>query len=853
MRSLRPQLPALFLLAALAASPVLPAEPAAAVPAGIPAPSEFLGFEVGADRTLADYRQIGAYLRALAAASDRVDLESLGESTRGEEILLAVISSPENLANRSRLQEIARRLADPRGLAPEEEAVLLDEGRVFLLVTCNIHATEIAASQMAMEWAHALATASDERTGRWLDDVVLLLAPSINPDGQIMETEWYRARLGTPQEGGRMPWLYHPYVGHDNNRDWFMLTQKETRAVSRAVYREWLPQVWLDQHQMGSTGPRMFVPPFAEPASPAIHPLVWRDVNLIGANMAFRLEQAGKSGVIYGYAFDAYWPGGTKNTAWWKNISGLLTEVASARLASPVRIEPSELAGGGKGLVEYGPQTNFPNPWPGGAWRLRDIMDYERIASDAILETCSERRRDLLANALARARAAIASFAPDEAWRLPAVQRDPAAAAALAALLDEHGVELRASAEGDVYVPLAQPYGRFVEEMLSVQRFPEVKLVPGREIVRPYDVAAWTLPLMMGVAAERAALPPDLPRWRPVPPQWPADAPAVALLPGRAAHAAVVNAALAAGGEVRLARRPLTAGGVEWPAGTWFLDAAGAQAGLGAATPGVVATPLSGMPGETEALRAPRVGIYKPWLASMDEGWTRFVLERAGFAPRTLDNQTVQKGNLRASFDVLVLPDIPKETIATGRPKREEGAVRYFADLPPEFAGGLGKEGAAALVEFARAGGTLVALASAGEYLLGEMELPVRNALAPADDFACPGSLLRGQVAPGHPVTWGLPEEVALFVDVPLAFATLPPGPDLERWVLATYPTAPADVLLSGWIRGEEQIARRAAAVATTYGKGKVVLLAFRPQHRAQTHATYPFLFNALYWSVLER
>ena len=289
-----------------------------------------------------------------------------------------------------------------------------------------------------------------------------------------------------------------------------MLTQKETQAVSRMVYQQWFPQVWLDEHQMGSTGPRIFVPPYAEPVDADIHPLVWRDVNLIGASMAFRLEQAKKSGVIYGYSFDAYWPGGTKNTAWWKNISGLLTEVASARLATPVRIEPSELSGGGKGLVEYGPQTNFPNPWPGGAWRLRDIMDYERIVSDAILETCSERRADLLKNALVRAQDAVATFGARDAFRIPAEQRDRAGAARLAALLAEHGVELKQAANGDVYVPLAQPYGRFVNEMLSVQRYPEVKLVPGKDIVRPYDVSAWSLPLMMGVASERAPLPAGL-------------------------------------------------------------------------------------------------------------------------------------------------------------------------------------------------------------------------------------------------------------------------------------------------------------------------------------------------------
>ena len=385
--------------------------------------------------------------------------------------------------------------------------------------------------------------------------MVLLLLPSINPDGQIMETEWYRKNLGTRYEGGRMPWLYHPYVGHDNNRDWFMLTQKETQAVSRAVYHEWLPQVWLDEHQMGATGPRIFMPPYSEPVDPDIHPLVWRDVNLIGANMAFRLEQAQKSGVIYGYVFDAYWPGGTKNTAWWKNISGLLTEVASARFATPVRIEPNELSGGGKGLVEYGTQTNFPNPWPGGTWRLRDIMDYERIASDAILETCAERRADFLKNALARARAAIATFDAKDAFRIPAAQRDAAGAARLAALLAEHGVELHVAPNGDVYVPLAQPYGRFVNELLTPQRYPETKLVPGKDIVRPYDVSAWTLPLMMGVTAERAALPAALAPWKAVPSPLATDGAAFALAPGSPETARLVNAGLRGGRPASRARR----------------------------------------------------------------------------------------------------------------------------------------------------------------------------------------------------------------------------------------------------------------------------------------------------------
>jgi len=827
----------------------LVAVPLAAPAATIPSPSEFLGVKVGADRTVADYRQILAYFKALDAASPRVEVEVLGKTTLGEDLFLAAISSEANLANRRRLQEIARRIADPRGLTEADAEALVREGKVFLFITGNIHSTEIGASQMAMEWAHALATAADAETKRRLDEVVLLLLPSINPDGQIMETEWYRKNLGTKYEGGRMPWLYHHYVGHDNNRDWFMLTQKETQTVSRAVYHEWLPQVWLDEHQMGATGPRIFMPPYTEPVDPDIHPLVWRDVNLIGAKMAFRLEQAGKSGVIYGAIFDAYWPGGTKNTAWWKNISGLLTEVASVRFATPVRIEPSELSGGGKGLVEYGPQTNFPNPWPGGTWRLRDIMDYERIVSDAILETCAERRSDFLKNALARARAAIATYGPADAFRIPAGQRDAAGAARLAALLAEHGVELRAATNGDVYVPLAQPYGRFVNELLTPQRYPETKLVPGKDIVRPYDVSAWTLPLMMGVTAERATLPSALAPWKAASPSLPLQGAAFALAPGSPETARLVNAGMRAG-VVRVARAAVSAGGREWPAGTVFLDGAAAKAAAAKAEPGQSWTAIGSAPSATEPLRVPRIGLYKPWTASMDEGWTRFVLEQYGFEPKTLENKAVRAGNLNADFDAIVLPDVTKEVIATGKPKRDEGAMRYFPELPPEYTGGLEKEGAAALKEFVEKGGTLVALSSSTEYLIDELTLPVRNGLGRASDFAIAGSLLRAEVTPGHPVTYGLPTEVAVFQDEALAFDTVLPGPEMERRVLATYPAASQDVLLSGWMRGPEAIARKAAAVALTYGKGRVVLLGFRVQHRAQTPGTFPFLFNALYWST---
>src|SRR4051794_16459004 len=453
---------------------------AAAARAEVPTPSKFLGFETGADRKLADYRQIVSYFRAVAAASPRVKIESLGKTTLGEDFVMAVVSSEANMRNLDRIKEIATKLADPRGLADAEP--LIREGKTIAIVTCNIHSSEIASSQMAMEWLHALATANDAETKRRLDNVVLLLVPSLNPDGQIMITDYYRKYLGTQYEGGRLPWLYHHYVGHDNNRDWFMLTQAETKALSRAIYHEWHPQLFVDEHQMGMDGPRMFIPPFADPVDPDVHPLIWREANLVGTNMAFRLEQANKAGLIYGYSFDAYWLGGTRNTGWWKNITGLLLETASAKIATPARVESTELRGGVKGLIDYKATINHPHPWEGGVWRMRDIMDYERIASDALLETAADRRVDLLRDLATRARAAVASATPGEAYRIPAEQHDRGTADKMVALLLEHGVEIRKAPNGDYWIPMAQPYSKFVTEMLEPQHYPEVRLQPGKEI-----------------------------------------------------------------------------------------------------------------------------------------------------------------------------------------------------------------------------------------------------------------------------------------------------------------------------------------------------------------------------------
>ena len=834
-----------------------------ASPEKIQTPSQFLGFEVGADRKLADYHQIVSYFKYLASKSPRIQVENMGQTTLSNEFILAAISTKENLQNKAKYQKIARKLADPRGRSEQEIDGLVREAKVILLVTCNIHSTEIGSSQMAMEWAHALITAEDPETLRRLSNVILLLVPSLNPDGEIMVTDWYRKYVGTKYEGGRMPWLYHSYVGHDDNRDWYMLTQKETRAMTHAAYHEWYPQIWLDEHQMGSIGPRLFVPPYTDPIATSVSPLMWRGINVIGSTMAWRLEQQHKPGVVYGYVYDQYWPGATEGTPQFKNIFGLLTEAASARIATPITLSPTELSGGGKGLIDYMKTANFPNPWAGGTWRLRDIMDYERIASDAILETATYHREDFVRGTEEMAMEQIKDGKPDEFWRIHRDQRDPVTAARLAHLLEEHGAEVLVSANGnDFLIPTAQPYGRFVGELLGRQRYPKVRVAVGQPPLRPYDVTAWTLPLLMGVDVTKELLPPEVSKGaRKInDSDWPqgrveGGSPIYALSPQTNNSTRLLNTALRTKHSVSIAKEGFAANGVHYAPGTLLLQPSSDLQQL-AAKYHVVVRGLDPKPNvATATLKEVRVGLYKPWNASMDEGWTRWLLEQYEFNLKNIDNKTMKAGNLNASFDAIVLPDMEKNMIVDGKPKPQDGSsADYFEELPPEYAGGIGKEGVKALKDFVEAGGTLITLASSGELPIEEFNVPVRNILAKVrpEEFSSPGSLLRIDVDPKNPLAYGMPEEAAAFVSDPIAYQTTIPGADIERSVVAWYPTDSEDILLSGWINGADRLARHAAAVTLTYGKGRIALLGFRVQNRAQTEGTFKLLFNAIQWAGTE-
>jgi zinc carboxypeptidase len=789
-------------------------------------PRALLGFEVGADRKLADWPEITAYFARLAASARTVRVDTLGPSTDGQPFIVATISSPENIARLDAIRGGQALLADPRRLTPEDERRLLRDQPAVVLINCNIHATEIASSQMAMELAWRLAT--NDTLQRHLRDVVVLLIPSQNPDGQHMVTEWYRRTLGTPFEGGPLPWIYHPYVGHDNNRDWYMVTQKETRLTTDLLYRGWFPEIVYDVHQMGNEGMRIFVPPMVDPINPNLDPVIVRGISLIGAHMAFALEQAGKSGVGDGISYDLWWHGGMRGTPTRHNMIGLLTEAASVRVATPVQQERQALRGHSRGLPKYEQRVSFPNPWPGGWWRLRDIVDYELIAAEALVQLAASKRVDFVRGFvdLARRQIALGKNEKPAAYAIPKAQHDPGATLALIDVLRVGGVEVHETAT-DFIVRLDQPYRAHAKDLLEVQRFPRIERIPGGPVERPYDVAGWTLPLQMGVEItpldtfpSRLVLVTDVSSLRcSVPGGTPA------LLSRDTESYAPIFRALAAGTSVYVADSLFL-----------FPGPAASKAGF---NPRACPITAPAHPIESRRPIEPskhRIGLYRSWTASMDEGWTRWLFEQFEVPFKTVRDSTIKAGNLRAAFDVLVIPDMTRNEIVRGMTPQQ---------VPPEYAGGLGDSGLAALKDFVAQGGRVLLFDSANE-IAADLGVSGVELIAAGDRDGpyAPGSILRAQVDSKHPVALGMRDTTSIYFTNSVTFK---PRPDARVTSILWYPSAP-EILQSGYLSGAESIASRSALLDAYVGSkgGRVVMFGFRPQHRGQPWGTFKLLFNAL-------
>ncbi|MES3034431.1 MAG: M14 metallopeptidase family protein [Gemmatimonadota bacterium] len=806
----------------------------------IPTPSEALSLPVGADRTLADWPQILRYFAILAQRSPSVKLDTIGMTTQGRPMIVAAISTPENIRRLDAILAVQKRLADPRTLSKAAEDSLVASSPVVLWINCNLHSTEIASSQMAMELAYALATTDSLQQS--LRQVVVALVPSANPDGMQMVTEWYKKGLGTPFEGGAMPWLYHQYVGHDNNRDWYMVTQKETKAISSALYSKYFPQVFYDVHQQGSNGMRLTVPPHIDPINQNVDVRIVRGINLVGQRMSWALQQAGKTGVGDGITYDLWWNGGARSTPTRHNMIGLLTEAASVRIATPITLKPEEVTAN-RGSLRNEPRVNYPSPWPGGTWRLRDIMDYELIAAQALVRMAAEMRGDIARSMVQVARTQIESGKGMQ-YVIDAKQHDPAAAYALVQVLRRGAVEVQGDDNairangGSWRVALDQPYAAHVRDLFEEQKW------PASAGDRPYDVAGWTLPYQMGVTVrlEKAtpaaavasggscALPGggnvtlDLRDSRAFPTTFAALSKGVRVDMSRSRDAASVTV-------------PATFTKSFTPDGGWCGAATSAAAGE-----------------RTRMTKAPRVALYKPWTASMDEGWTRWLFETQGVPFTNVTDSLVKSGTLRAQYDVLIIPDMSLR-------EAKDGLTPTGA--PAEYAGGLGAAGVKAIGEFVNAGGVLMTFDRGSELAMDAVPgMPVRRispqSRAPARDgrarddstgaaagasVVAPGSILRTISAAGHRLTMGMPDTVPVYFTNSTAFDV---AQDANVEVPLRYPGAASSILMSGYLTGGDALAGKAAAVDITVGAGRVVMFGFRPQYRGQSWGTFKLVYNAI-------
>jgi hypothetical protein len=827
--------------------------------APLPTPESHFGHAVGADYKLIDYEASIAYITKLAAASPRMKLVNVGKTSFGRPWTLVLISSPANLANLDRLQAINQRLAHPAGLTDDAARALAREGKAFVDISGGLHASEIAGSQHTIQLAYDLASKNDPATLAMLENDVLMLWPSINPDGQDIVAHWYQENVGTPFETAPLHELYQKYIGHDNNRDAYMLNVIESRVVAR-TWREWEPQIIYVQHQTAPFPTRIWLPPFAEPIAPRVAGLMSREVNTIGMTIAQQLETEGKVGSTHmGTGFDAWYPGYIDYMPMLQNIAAFWTETALYQYATPhfytIRDFPRD-------YQDLRPQSLYASPWQGGWWRLRDAVDYMRTASVAVLDYANKYKEQLLWNRYQAGRNAIAKYAanPPYVYFVPQSQRDPGAAVELLRRMAFNGVRVEQLdrdvtydgvkyARGTWAIPMDQEYAELVRQLFEPQEYPDLRETPDGPPEPPYDAAGWTLPYQMDVRVVegrvklsddvRSAMKPVRGKaidWRTV-----ADAPfasdataagiivpptkisgvgdAVALDPAQNDAFRVIHAALAAGGTVKYDGGKYLVSGV--PAAK--MDEWVAEYGLRAerkATSGVKAQP--------------RIALFKPWTASMDEGWTEWMFDTYGFKYTTITNADVQAGDLGARFDVIMIASESARTITDGFGK---------GTVPPKYEGGIGDQGTRALDAFVRAGGTLITMNQSSTFAIDAFKLPVQNVTArlQSKDFFASGSILEVIVDPTHPVMAGMPERAKIFYDRSPAFTTLEgfSGRALAKYAPAGSPK------VSGYLLGEKYLQGMAAALDVQHGKGRVILIGFRPQWRGQPFGTFRVVFNA--------
>jgi Zinc carboxypeptidase len=849
-----------------------------AQPGSFTRPAEFFGFEPGSDRNLFNYEQLIEYLQKLDGESDRIHMEEIGASPMGRPMYITFISSEENISKLEELKKINRELALNPNLNEKELETMVRDGKTFVVATLSMHSSEVAPTQSAPLIAWDYASTSDSKKQEWLSNVVYMMVPCHNPDGMNLIVENYLKYKGTKYEGASLPAVYHKYVGHDNNRDFVILSQEDSKAIDRIFSETWFPQVMVEKHQMGSTGPRYFVPPNHDPIAENIPAGIFQWCGVFGQHMATDMTSDGLAGVAQHYAFDNYWPGSTE-TCIWKNVIGFLTEAASVQTATPIYIEPGELRVGGKGLSEYKKSTNMLLPWEGGWWRLGDIVLYELSSTRSIIKTASLYREDILKfrNKMCREQVELGKSEAPYYYILPQNQHDQGELVKLVNLMKEHGVSLytlnsqvvldgKIYGSGDVVLPLAQPFRAFIKEVMETQEFPERHYTPDGKLIKPYDITSWSLPLHRFVTSNRidsrsqeleAKLSLiegsyDLKTKKEI------EAPAIVLPVNSNESFRAVFRALESGMKVQRIMAEIELSGRSYGKGSFII-----YQGSGKEQWKELIESLPFMPGEVLDRRAfpsielemPRIALVETWFHDMDAGWTRFLFDTYHIPFTVLHPGEFKESELAARYDVIIFPDTDKEILMSG--KQKSGGTYYMGSYHPDYVKGIGKEGLEKLMTFSERGGLIISWGRSARLFEGmltikqkdageEFSLPFRD-ISPELTQAglyIPGSLVKINLIPDHPLTLGMPQSIGVFSRGRPVFATSVPKFDMDRRVIGSYPEK--EILLSGYASGEEKMGNKAAMIWLEKGQGQFVLFGFGPQFRTSTQGSYKLLFNSI-------
>jgi hypothetical protein len=763
--------------------------PLVAAQTKIPAPQEVLGFTPGEDRKLASWNQVIDYFDRLDRTSDRVLFETLGNTSMGKPFVMATISSPANLARLEELKQIQDQLADPRKLGPlatrdRKAAELMRRGKTVVLITCGIHSTEVGSYLSSMLIAHRLASSTEPEIQKILDNTIILLVPSLNPDGVDIVKNWYDRTLDTPFEGTDPPELYHKYTGHDNNRDWYAFTQVETQLTVDKIHNVWHPQIVHDIHQQGAFGSRLFLPPYMPPVEPNVPKPIVSAYTQLGNWIAGEMRKQGFQGITTNSTYDAWSP--ARAYSHYHGGARILSETASAKIATPMTLKLEEL----RSREGYDPQKESPKfgpVWPGGEWRLSDITRHMTTAAFLLLDHAATNREQWLARFYAIGKDAVRPRRPGELFGF-LIEPGPTSASLLDILarggvettLPKDGTAFKAGRqtfpEGTKLVRMDQPYGAFAKALLEVQRYPNLRDATGHPIA-PYDVTAHTLSMLMGVTVHAVKAPFTYSRQ---------TAPAGETV-GVRKEATPLKDAFA------IYKSSVPAHDEGWT--RWILDTKSIR---------------YGMLGDRE-LRS-GITVYKP-------------------GP-----------GVTVKYYVLLIPDQPARTLLEGY---KAGAMppEYTGGLGPEGVkqlrdfietGGtavfLNRASNFALEQFKLPLRNVVdGLPRTEFYVPGSIlriELDTTHPIA--------------QGMPKETIAWA--EDSPVFEVVEDPNATVPAS---NVRIIASYPVD-KDPLLSGWLLGGNLIKGKAALVEVTMGKGRVILFGFRPQYRAQSEATYPLFFNAL-------